>query len=177
MTITKAGMFRRSGTPATRGARLQEGVDRRIGTEERRPVAVSQEVRQMDAEHGEQRREIAAPCDRDRDVADRVLQDQIPADDPRDELPQRGVRVRVGAPRLRDHRGQLRVAERGKPADHGQQGEGDNERRAGAVPHDLARGQHLARRGGPDGREDAGANHRPDRQHDQIAGAHDALQT
>ena len=49
-------------------------------------------VRQRDAEQRvEQRVEVAAPADRDRGDRDAVLEDQVPADDPGDELAQRGV--------------------------------------------------------------------------------------
>ena len=41
---------------------------------------------------------------------DQVLEDEVPTDDPRDELAHRGVRVGVGAASDGDHRGHLRVA-------------------------------------------------------------------
>src|SRR5256886_2523184 len=44
------------------------------------------------------------PSDGDGDVANRVLEDQVPADDPRDQLAERGVGIRVGAPGDGDHR-------------------------------------------------------------------------
>ena len=47
----------------------------------------------------EQRDEVARPADRDRRRAERVLEDQVPADDPGDELAQRRVGVGVGGAR------------------------------------------------------------------------------
>ena len=44
-------------------------------------------------------------------VRERILEDQVPADDPRDQLAHRRVGVGVRRPRNRDHRRQLRVAE------------------------------------------------------------------
>ena len=121
--------------------------------------------------------EVAAPGDRDRDVADRVLEDQIPADDPRDELAERRVRVRVGAAGLRNHRGELGVAERRRARRRTPSRMNDRMSAGpGAVADDLAARQHFAGRGRADRREDAGADDRADRQHDQIAGAEHALQ-
>ena len=100
--------------------------------EERGAVAVGQPGRQLDAESGQERREVAAPGDRHRDVADRVFEDQIPADDPGDQLAERRIRIGVGAARLRNHRRQLRVAEAGQRADGAEQQE--RETSAGPAP-------------------------------------------
>ena len=156
---------------------LQQAVDGRIGAEERRAIAVRQPVGQVDAEAGEQRVEVAAPRDRDRDVADRVLEDQVPADDPRDQLAERRVRVGVGAARPAESstpapRSRAPRAPQTTPSSRNEK----HQRRAGAVADDLAGRQHLAGGGRADRREDAGADDRADRQHDQIAGAQDALQ-
>ena len=124
----------------------------------------------------EQRVEVAAPRDRDGDVADRVLEDQVPPDDPGDELAERRVRVRVRAARLRNHRRQLGVAQRGEPAHDAEQNERDDQRRAGAVANHHAVRQNLAGRGRADRREDSGADHRADREHDQVARAQRPLQ-
>ena len=176
ITISAAGMLSRIGMPAMRGAVCSRRVDLRIGAEERGAVPVRQPGRELDAEAGQQRGEIAAPGDRDGDVADRVLEDQIPADDPGDQLAERRVGVGVGAAGLRNHRRQLGVAEAGERAHHAEQQEREDQRRPGAVAHDLAVRQHLAGGGRADRREDARADHRADREHDQIARAHDALQ-
>ena len=155
---------------------VHQRLHRRIGAERDGAIAVRQPARQVDAEAAEQRVEVAAPGDGDGDVADRVLEDQIPADDPRDQLAERRVRIRVGAARLRNHRRQLRVAERRKPADGAEQDEREDQRGPGRRADDLAVGPDFAGRRGADRREDAGADHGADRQHHQIARAEHALQ-
>ena len=72
--------------------------------------------RQLDAEPGEDPLEVAAPADRDGHRSDRVLEDQVPADHPGEDLAERGVGVGVGAAGDRDHRRELGVAERREPA-------------------------------------------------------------
>ena len=67
--------------------------------------------RERDAEVAQQAHEVARPADRDGRRAERVLEDQVPADDPGDELARRRVGVGVGAARDRDHRRELGVAE------------------------------------------------------------------
>ena len=59
------------------------------------------------------------------DVADRVLEDQVPADDPGHELAEGRVGVRVGAAGDRDHGRELGVAEPGQRAHRAQQHEGE----------------------------------------------------
>ena len=59
----------------------------------------------------------------DRHIADRVLENQVPADDPRDQLAHGRVRVGVRAARDGNHRRQFGVAERSKAADDGDQDE------------------------------------------------------
>ena len=167
----RGGNVQQDGNAGDPRRRLQQPVDRRDRAEERRAIAVCQAVGQRNPEPGEQRREIAAPGDRDRDVADRVFENQVPADDPRDELAQRRVRVGVGAAGLRDHRGQLGVAQRREPADDAEQDEREDQRRAGAVADDFAARESLAGGRGADRREDAGADDGANREHDQIAGA------
>ena len=88
----------------------------------------------------DQRVEIVAPRDRHGDVADRVLEDQIPADDPRDQLAERRVRVGVGASRLRDHRRELRVAQPASAHATAEQEEREDQRRSCAVADDLPLG-------------------------------------
>ena len=124
----------------------------------------------------QQRREVIAPRDRDRDVADGVFENQIPADDPRHQLAERGVRVGVGAAGLRNHRGELRVAQAGQRAGAAEQQERKHQRRPGALPDHLAVGADLTGGRGADRAENAGADHGADRQHDQIAGAEGPLQ-
>ena len=67
---------------------------------------------------------VSAEAHGHRDIADHIFEDEIPADDPGENLAQRGVRVCVGAARDGDHRGQFGVAEAGKTA-----GDGDQQKR------------------------------------------------
>ena len=169
-------MLSRTGIPAIRGRGLQQGVHFRVRAQERGAIPVRQPGRKLDAESGQQRREVAAPRDRHRDIADRVLEDQIPADDPGNQLAERGVGIGVGAAGLRNHRRQLGVAESGQRAHRAEQQEREDERGPGAVANHLAVRQHLPGCRRPDRRKDARADDGADREHDQITRAHDALQ-
>ena len=80
-------------------------------------------VGQMDAESGELRFGITAESNGNRDVADHVLQNQVPADNPGKNFAQRRVRVCVRATRNRDHRSQFGIAEPGKAARNRNQNE------------------------------------------------------
>ena len=117
-------------------------------------------------------------ADADGHVADRVFQNQVPADDPGDQFAHGGVGIGVRAARNGDHRGELGVADRGKAANNGNQYERKRDRRAcsgaakgcGVVNQVLQQGcvqdrcdlQLLAGDRGADNREDAGADHGPD---------------
>ena len=68
--------------------------------------------------------QVARPAHRDGRGPDGELEDQVPADDPGDELTERGVGERVGGAGDRHGRGELGVAERGEAADD----PGDDER-------------------------------------------------
>ena len=111
----------------------------------------------------EQRREVARPADGDGGCAERELEDQVPADDPRDQLADRRVRERVGRTGDRHGRGELRVAQRGQRA--GDRGHDERERH----------GRSGARGGGDPGEhEDAGADDHADapggqREHAELA--------
>ena len=115
--------------------------------------------RQVDAGAREQPLHVAAPADGHRHRADRVFEDQVPADDPGEQLAQRRIGVGVGAAGDRNHRGELGVAERREPA--GQAGEevGHHDGRPG-----------LVGRGGAGEHEDAGADDRADAQQRQVPG-------
>ncbi len=75
------------------------------------PWSVTPFVRDIHPHELENTVEILAPRDRHGGRADRVFEDQIPSDDPRDELAHGGVPVRVRATGDRDHRRELRVAQ------------------------------------------------------------------
>ena len=107
-------------------------------------------------------------------VADGVFQDQVPADDPGDELAHRGIGVGVGAAGDRDHRRQLGIAQRGEAADNRDQHQRQRQRRARAgtaecrrVMDDVIRERAVQDGGcveflpgdrGADNGEDAGAD-------------------
>ena len=176
ITMPNAGRWMTIGMPAICGAVCRRPCTAGIGAQERRPIAGRQPGWQIAMPKPEQRVEVVAPRDRDRDVADGVFEDQIPADDPRDELTERRVRVGVGASGLRNHRRQLRVAERRERARHAEQQEREDQRRAGAVRERPRRSDRPARRPQSDRAEDAGPDDRSDRQHDQVAGAEHPFQ-
>ena len=158
------------------GRAVEETVDRGVGAEQRGAIPGREPVGQVDAEVADEGLKVVAPGNRHGDVSDCVLEDQVPPDDPGDHLAERGVRIRVGAPRLRNHRRQLGVAEAGERAADPKQQEGEHECRAGAGAHHVPRGIELARRRRPDRAEDAGADDRADGEHDEIAGPEDAPQ-
>ena len=101
--------------------------------------------------------EVGRPAHGHRAGPQGQLQDQVPADDPGDELAQARVGERVRRARHRHGAGELRVAERGQRA--GDAGEHERQRhgRPGLLPGGLA-GQH----------EDAGADDHADPEHRQL---------
>jgi hypothetical protein len=105
---------------------------------------------------GEQLPEVARPADRHADVPHRVLDDQVPPDDPGHQFAQRGVGIGICRPADRHHGGELRVAERGESAGDGREQErehdGGSRAQADAVAYDGGPG------GGEDPRADGGAD-------------------
>ena len=77
----------------------------------------------------QQLHEIARPADRHGHVADRVFEDQIPADDPGDDLAERRVGISVSRARDRDHRRQLAVTKRRETAGDRRHDKGQRHRR------------------------------------------------
>src|SRR6185437_15468930 len=78
-------------------------------------------------------REIAAPAYRDRRGSEQILQDQVPPDDPGDELAERCVTVGVGASGDRNHRRKFGVAEAGEETAYSGQDERVNDSRPGVL--------------------------------------------
>src|SRR6185312_6956167 len=84
--------------------------------------------------------QVPAPADGDRRRAEGIFEDEIPADDPGDQLAERGVGVCISAARDRDHGGEFRVAQSRERAGQPSQYEGEHDRRArklsGGLPGD-----------------------------------------
>ena len=107
--------------------------------------------RDLDAELRQQRPEVRAPALGDHARTEEHLEDEVPPDDPGEELAERRVRERVGRSRDRHGRRELRVAERGEGAGDGRDDEADDDRGSG----DL-----VGRSAGE--REDARSDHHAD---------------
>src|SRR5205823_7208108 len=78
--------------------------------------------------------------------------------------------------RLRYHRRKLRVAEPRKRVRDAEQDEGEEQRGTSAVTNHFAVGPDLTGRRRANRAEDSRADDRADREHDQVARAHDTLQ-
>src|SRR5437660_5822616 len=74
--------------------------------------------------------QMGGEADAYRHVANCILKDQVPTKYPCKQLAQDGVRVRIGAARDGNHRGQLRVAKGRKTADNGYQHKRQGESRS-----------------------------------------------
>ncbi len=128
----------------------------------------------MEAEPVEQIDDVRGEADADAHVGAGVFEDQIPADDPGDELAERGVGVGVGGAGDGNHGGQLGVAEAGERADEGHQDHGERDGGAGAgtagergVRDDVVDERRVGDGGGGkllagDGRADDGEDARAD---------------
>ena len=89
-----------------------------------------------------QEREVAGDADGDDRDDRRVLQQQIPADEPASEFPEHGIAVGVGGARLRDEPGELRVGQCGCRAGYARDEERDeNGRPRRAVGHGACEGE------------------------------------
>ena len=93
-----------------------------IRERDKRPACRGQFRRDVNADVAQKRDDVARPADRNRNRSQSVFEDQIPADDPCEQLPERGVAVGVGAAGHRYKRCELAVAERredrGDPREH-----------------------------------------------------------
>ncbi len=186
MTMRKAGTLNTSGMPSRWGAAASAWAAwvtaaPRAATAEAPPWALSlgdllgglggravvdaHPAGQVDPHVVEQLLEVAGPGDGHRHVAHRVLDDEVPADDPADQLAEGGVGVGVGRAGDRHHGGELGVAERREAAGDGGEDEGEGDRGA------RARVPAAPRRGGAHGREDAGADDGADAQQGELEGA------
>ena len=99
----------------------------------------------IDAKVVQERHDIARPADGDRDGADGVFEDQVPADDPGEQLAQRGVAIGVGAAGHRDERGEFAVAESGEDRSKAGQDKREHNCRPGVLRRDRSREHKDAR--------------------------------
>src|SRR5947207_7013602 len=99
----------------------------------------------MKSDSREQRLEIISPRNSDCDVTDSVLENEIPPDDPRDDLAERCIRVRVRAPCLRNHRCKLGITKRGERANKTEQQERKDERGARSTSYNVTGRVGLSR--------------------------------
>ena len=108
---------------------------------------------------------IARPANGDRGGAKCIFEDQVPADDPGDELAHGRIGIGVGTAGNRDGRGHLRVAKTGKGAGYAAKHEGKCDCRTGIGGCSMA-GEH----------EDARADDAADTERDQAPRRKRALQ-
>ena len=113
----------------------------------------------------QQAHRVAGPSHRDCCDRKEVLEDQVPADEPGDTLPEGGVRVGVRAAGHRDHRGEFRVAKASKQATDA--GEYERQRERGTC---VLGGGHAGEN------EDAGTDDSADAQQRQLRGGECAPQ-
>ena len=163
-------MRQRVGVDAARGETLQQRVGHRPpppagDLDQRCAASRGKRAGHVKADIVQERDHVARPADRDRDRPERVLEDQVPPDDPGDDLPEGRVAVGVGAPRHGHEGGEFRVAQRRKDRRHAGQHEGEHDRRPGVERRNRAR-EH----------EDAGPDDRPDSEHREVQRAQSALQ-
>ena len=112
----------------------------------------------------EQADDMPRPADRDRAGAQRIFEDQRPADEPGHQLAHHGIGVGVGRAGDGDHRGEFGIAEGRQRADEAGDDEADHHARPGLLRG--GRGQH----------ENAGADDRADAEQGQLERAERALQ-
>ena len=99
------------------------------------------------------------------DEGERILENQVPTDDPGEQLAHGGVGVSVRAPRDGNHRGKFAVAEPGECAADSGADEGDGHSGSGIESRSHA-GQ----------RKDARPDDGPDAKRDQLPRAKDSFQ-
>jgi hypothetical protein len=128
----------------------------------------------VDAEPIEQVNDVGGETDGDSHIGEGVFEDEVPADDPRDEFTEGCVGIGVGAAGNGNHGSELGVAEAGESADERDENERERERGAGAGAteergvvdevvedgrvEDGARIEFLPGDGGADNGENAGAD-------------------
>lgn len=104
--------------------------------------------------------EVGRPTDRDRACSEGKLEDQVPADDPGDELAEARVGERVGRAGHGDGAGKFRVAQRGEGAGDARGDERERDGRTRLFPGGLTRQD-----------EDTGADDHADPENGEFQGA------
>ena len=139
----------------------------------------------MNAKPVEQGDGVRRESNRHRHVGEGVFEDQVPADDPRDKLAERGIGVGVGRAGDGNHRREFGVAEAGEAADDGDENQRQRQRGSSAgtarergVVHDVIEDRGVEDRRGielfaGDGRADDGENARADDGSDAERGKRD----
>ena len=89
--------------------------------------------------------DVARPTDGDGGGRKQILKNQVPANDPGHELPQRGVAVSVGGPGYGNHGRELGITKPSEGASHPRQHEREDNRRTGVFCCRLAREHEDAR--------------------------------
>ena len=121
--------------------------------------------RDVDAEIVQDAGHIPRPADRDCGRADHVFEDQVPADQPGDELAHRGISVSISRSGDRNGRGHLGVAEAGECTGDAADDERQRDRRPGVLGRGMT-GQY----------EEARTDDCPDAERDQVGGGERPLQ-
>ena len=143
-----------------RAGRMPDPLRRIIGQRRSR-----QGGRHRNAEILEEAHDVTRPSDRHCGRAQRIFEDQVPADDPGDDLAHRRIGVGVGTPGDRNGRGHFCVTQPRKGAGNRSEDEGHRDGRPG-VGRGGVSGQHE------NARPDDGA----DAQGDEIGGREAALE-
>src|SRR2546428_4352433 len=109
------------------------------------PGAAPHGRRQNETHFREHVLKVSRPAGGHGRTADCIFEDEVPADDPREQLAKRGVCVRVRRSSHRHHRRELRIAERGEHARDAGNSVGKHQSRAADVVRRSARGDENAR--------------------------------
>ena len=142
-------------------AGAEEVARRRIVVERR----VGERLRQVDSEDRQDVLEVLRPAVGDGHRRHGILQDQVPPDDPGEQLAQRGVGICIGRARHGNHRREFRIAERREDAGDARRHKRHYQRGTGAVVGGLT-GEN----------EDAGADHGAHPEGGELIGPQDAPQ-
>src|SRR5260370_41987850 len=94
--------------------KLQRRGERRWNVDQLRASGGRELRRHDDAHIVQKRNDVSRPANCDRDRADGVFENEVPPNNPREQLAQRGVTISIGAARHWNQRSKFTVTERGK---------------------------------------------------------------